>query len=59
MGEASTSVAPDALSVDRPLPTRPSDQLPLVADRLYEVLVSGGSFDAIYRHILAVPGKRV
>ncbi|WP_029113373.1 polyprenyl synthetase family protein [Mycobacterium sp. URHB0044] len=59
MGEASTSVASDALSVDPPLLTRPSDQLPLVADRLYEVLVSGGSFDAIYRHILAVPGKRI
>lgn len=59
MGEASTSVASDVLSVDRPLLTRPSDQLTLVADRLYEFLVSGGGFDAIYRHILAVPGKRV
>jgi geranylgeranyl pyrophosphate synthase len=59
MGEASTSVAFDALSVDRLLLTRPSDQLTLVADRLHEVLISGGSFDAIYRHILAVPGKRV
>lgn len=59
MGEASTFVASDALSVDRPLLTRPSDQLILVADRLYEVLISGSSFDAIYRHILTVPGKRV
>jgi geranylgeranyl pyrophosphate synthase len=59
MGEASTSVASDALSVDRQVLTGPSDQLILVAARLYEVLISGGSFDAIYRHILAVPGKRV
>jgi geranylgeranyl pyrophosphate synthase len=53
------SPAPDGVSVDRPSLTGPSDQLPLVADRLHEILVSGGSFDAIYRHILAVPGKRV
>ncbi len=33
--------------------------MPLVADRLHEILISGGSFDAIYRHILAAPGKRV
>ncbi|MET0756668.1 MAG: polyprenyl synthetase family protein [Mycobacterium sp.] len=39
--------------------TGPSDQLPLVADRLHEILISGGSFDAIYSHILAAPGKRV
>ena len=59
MIEASTLVASDGLSVDnRPL-TGPSDQLPLVADRLREILVNGGGFDAIYRHILAVPGKRV
>jgi geranylgeranyl pyrophosphate synthase len=37
----------------------PSDQLTLVADRLHEMLVTGSSFDVIYRHILAAPGKRV
>ena len=37
----------------------PPDQLTLVADRLHEILITGGTFDAIYRHILAVPGKRV
>jgi geranylgeranyl pyrophosphate synthase len=35
------------------------DQLILVANRLHEILVNGGTFDAIYRHILAAPGKRV
>jgi geranylgeranyl pyrophosphate synthase len=53
------SPASDGVSVDRPSLTGPLDQLPLVADRLHEILISGGSFDAIYRHILAVPGKRV
>lgn len=56
---ASTPVVSYGLSVDLRSPTAPSDQLPLVADRLREVLITGGSFDAIYRHILAVPGKRV
>lgn len=59
MGAASISVTPEGLSVDHPSVTRPSDQLPLVADRLREILVSGGGFDAIYRHVLAVPGKRI
>lgn len=59
MGEASTPVASDDLSVERPSLTGPSDQLTLVADRMHEILVSGGGFDVIYRHILAVPGKRV
>lgn len=59
MVEANILVASDGLGVDHPSLTRPSDQLPLVADRLREILVSGGGFDAIYRHILAVPGKRV
>ncbi|MEB3021343.1 polyprenyl synthetase family protein [[Mycobacterium] crassicus] len=59
MVEASILVAADDLSVDRPPLTRPSDQLPLVADRLREILINGGGFDAIYRHILAVPGKRI
>ena len=35
------------------------DQLTLVTDRLHEILLTGGTFDAIYRHILAAPGKRV
>jgi geranylgeranyl pyrophosphate synthase len=35
------------------------DQLTLVSDRLRELLITGGTFDAIYRHILAAPGKRV
>jgi hypothetical protein len=26
--------------------------LTLVADRLHEILITGGTFDAIYRHIL-------
>jgi geranylgeranyl pyrophosphate synthase len=59
MVEASILVASDGLGVDHPSLTSPSDQLPLVADRLREILVNGGGFDAIYRHILAVPGKRV
>ena len=59
MVEASILVASDGLSVDHPSLTSPSDQLPLVGDRLREILISGGGFDAIYRHILAVPGKRV
>ena len=59
MVEASILVASGGLSVDHPSLTSPSDHLPLVADRLREILVNGGGFDAIYRHILAVPGKRV
>lgn len=35
------------------------DQAMLVNERLHEILVTGGTFDAIYRHILAAPGKRV
>ena len=35
------------------------DQMTLVSDRLHEILITGGTFDAIYRHILAAPGKRV
>ncbi len=34
-------------------------QVSPVADRMREILVDGGCFDAIYRHILAVPGKRI
>jgi geranylgeranyl pyrophosphate synthase len=41
------------------LSTAPPDQLSLAVDRLYEILITGGTFDAIYRHILAVPGKRL
>jgi geranylgeranyl pyrophosphate synthase len=59
MVEAGILVAFDGLGVDHPSLTRPSDQLPLVAERLREILVDGGGFDAIYRHILAVPGKRI
>lgn len=36
-----------------------ADQLNLVARRLHEILVTGCSFDPIYRHILTAPGKRV
>ncbi len=39
--------------------TSTSDQVALVTDRLREILVSGGDFAAIYRHILAAPGKRI
>lgn len=59
MVEASILVASDGLGVDHPSLTKPSDHLPLVADRLRELLVNDGGFDAIYRHLLAVPGKRV
>ena len=37
----------------------PPDQLTLIGARLHEILITGGTFDAIYRHILASPGKRV
>jgi hypothetical protein len=53
------SPASDRATVDRPSLTGPTDQLPLVDGRLHEILISGGGFDAIYRHILAAPGKRV
>lgn len=59
MVEASILVASDGLGVDHPSLTNPSDHLPPVADRLRELLVNDGGFDAIYRHLLAVPGKRV
>lgn len=59
MVEASILVASDGLGVDHPSLTNPSDHLPLVAARLREILVNDGGFDAIYRHLLAVPGKRV
>ncbi|MGE0215873.1 polyprenyl synthetase family protein [Mycolicibacterium sp.] len=35
------------------------DQLDLLAERLAEVLVAGDPFDAVNRHVLAVPGKRL
>jgi geranylgeranyl pyrophosphate synthase len=53
------SPASDRVTVDRPSLMTPSDQLTLVADRLHEILITGGTFDAIYRHILSAPGKRV
>ncbi|MFD4433509.1 polyprenyl synthetase family protein, partial [Nocardia sp. NPDC058497] len=37
----------------------PVELLPLVTERLHEILMTGGDFDAIYRHVLAAPGKRV
>ena len=37
----------------------PPDQLTLINARLGEILITGGTFDAIYRHMLAAPGKRV
>ncbi len=59
MVEASMLIASGGISVDHPSLIRPSDQLSLLTDRLREILVNGGDFDAIYRHILAVPGKRI
>ena len=59
MDKEGVSVASVGRSVGRPSLTGPSDQLTHVADRLHEILVSGDGFDVIYRHILAVPGKRV
>jgi len=53
------SPASDGVTIDRPSVAQPSDQMALVANRMHEILVTGGTFDAIYRHILAVPGKRV
>ncbi|WP_324197926.1 polyprenyl synthetase family protein [Nocardia abscessus] len=56
--EILTSVGTDSDRITQPL-ARITDQLPLVNDRMREILVSGGPFDSIYRHILAAPGKRV
>jgi geranylgeranyl pyrophosphate synthase len=53
------SAASDRVTVDRPSLMTPSGQLTLVADRLHEILITGGTFDTIYRHILTAPGKRV
>jgi geranylgeranyl pyrophosphate synthase len=44
---------------NRPTPMAPAGQMTMVADRMRELLVNDGPFDAIYQHILAVPGKRV
>jgi len=46
------SPASDRLTVDRPSLMAPPGQLTLVADRLHEILITGGTFDAIYCHIL-------
>ena len=35
----------------------PPDHLPLVADRLHEILITGGTFDPVYHHILAAPRR--
>src|SRR5271154_1260620 len=48
-----------AQATDRPSLMAPPDQFNLIATRLHEILITGGTFDAIYRHILAAPGKRV
>ena len=53
------SPASGSATVDRPSLMAPPDQLTLVADRLHEILITGATFDTIYRHILAVPGKGV
>ena len=53
------SPASDRATVDRPSLMAPPDQLTLIGARLHEILITGGTFDAIYRHILAAPGKRV
>ncbi|MEU8899049.1 polyprenyl synthetase family protein [Nocardia sp. NPDC048505] len=37
----------------------PVERIPVVNERLREILYTGGDFDDIYRHILAAPGKRV
>jgi geranylgeranyl pyrophosphate synthase len=47
------------MPANRPTPMAPAEQMTMVADRMRELLVNDGPFDAIYRHILAVPGKRV
>jgi geranylgeranyl pyrophosphate synthase len=44
---------------DRAVATAPSDEPTQVTDRLRDLLVTGDVFDAIYQHILAVPGKRL
>lgn len=44
---------------NRPSPMAPSDQRTMVEARLREILITGGTFDAIYGHILAAPGKRI
>ena len=44
---------------DQPVVMAPPDQLTRVAGRLRDLLVTGDVFDAIYEHILAVPGKRL
>ncbi|PXX71782.1 octaprenyl-diphosphate synthase [Nocardia tenerifensis] len=35
------------------------DRPAAITERLLEILVTGGEFDDIYRHVLAAPGKRV
>ena len=53
------SAASDRVTVEQPSLMAPFDQLPMVAGQLREILITGGTFDPIYRHILAAPGKRV
>src|SRR5689334_9983007 len=59
MVEASTLVASNGPGVDRRPQSNPSGHVHLVTDRLREILLDGGCFDAIYRHILAAPGNRI
>ena len=44
-------VLPARSTVDQPSLMAPPDQLPLVADRLHEILITGGAFDAIDHRI--------
>lgn len=47
------------VGVAQPSPAGSSDQLALIEHRLREILVSGGAFDEVHRHVLAAPGKRI
>ncbi|WP_431952132.1 polyprenyl synthetase family protein [Nocardia lijiangensis] len=47
-----------ANQVEAPAVT-PVDHAAMVTERMHEILVTDGTFDAIYRHVLAAPGKRV
>ena len=50
------SPASDRVTVDRPSLMAPADQLTLVADRLHEILITGGTFDR--RHYELVAGAK-
>lgn len=59
MVKADILVASDSRGVDWSSQPDPFDQLPLISDRLVEILHDSSGFGAIYRHILQVPGKRI